>query len=60
MYPAAPVNLSLAVQPGDTISAWVNYVGSGQFALSITNVSTGKSFSTTQTASGVQRSSEVP
>src|SRR5689334_5472712 len=36
MYPAGPVNLSLTVQPGDTISASVSYA-SGVFTLSINN-----------------------
>lgn len=57
MYPSPFVKLSLTVHPGDTMSASVNYTGSNQFALAITDVTTGGSFSTTQTASGVARSS---
>jgi hypothetical protein len=57
MYPAAPVNLSLAIRPGDTISASVSYSGPNQFVLSITDVTTGGSFSTTQTLAQAQRSS---
>jgi hypothetical protein len=57
MYPAAPVNLTLTISPGDTISASVNYLGANHFALSITNVTTGSSFSTTQTSSTAQLSS---
>jgi Peptidase A4 family len=57
MYPAAPVNLSLTIHPGDTMSASVSYAGLNQFVLSITDVSTGGSFSTTQTLSSAQRSS---
>jgi hypothetical protein len=57
MYPAAPVNLTMTITPGDTISATVDYVGSNQFALSITNVTTNSTFSTTQTSSTAQLSS---
>jgi hypothetical protein len=57
MYPANSVNLSLTINPHDTISASVSYASPNQFALSITDVTTGKSFSTTQTSSRAQRSS---
>src|SRR5262249_9251961 len=57
MYPAAPVNLSLTINPGDTMSASVSYTGSNQYVLSITDVTTGGTFSTTQTFSSGQRSS---
>jgi hypothetical protein len=57
MYPAAPVNLSLAIHPGDTISASVSYSGLNQFVLSIADVTTGGSFSTTQTLAQAQLSS---
>ena len=57
MYPAGSVNLSLAIHPGDTISASVSTTGTGQFVLSITDVSTGGSFATTQTSAQAQRSS---
>ncbi len=48
MYPKFPVNLSLAIRPGDTISASVTTDGSGSFTLSIKDVTTGGSFSTVQ------------
>jgi hypothetical protein len=57
MYPSGSVNLGLTIRPGDTISASVNYTGLNQFTLSITDVSTGNSFSTTQASSQAQRSS---
>jgi hypothetical protein len=57
MYPAYPVNLSLTIHSGDTISASVTYTGPKQFTLSITDVTTGGAFSTTQTSSSAQRSS---
>jgi hypothetical protein len=57
MYPAGFVKLSLAISPGDTISASVTNTSPSQFVLSITDVTTGSSFSTTQTSSQAQRSS---
>jgi hypothetical protein len=58
MYPAGSVNLSLAINPGDKISAYVKNTGPGQFVLSITDVTTGSpAFSTTQTSSQAQQSS---
>jgi len=57
MYPAPAVNLSLSIHAGDKISASVNYNSLGQFVLSITDVSTGGSFSTIQTSSSAKRSS---
>jgi hypothetical protein len=57
MYPKGSVQItSLAVHAGDTISASVTS-GAGGFTLSLTDATTGKSFSTTQTAAGAQRSS---
>jgi Peptidase A4 family len=47
MYPKFPVNLSLAVRPGDSISASVTTDGNGHFTLTIRDNSTG-SFTTTQ------------
>ncbi len=58
MYPAYPVNLSMAIRPGDTISAEVSVSGS-TFTLSITDVTTGAAFSTQQTStSAVNTSAE--
>jgi Peptidase A4 family len=48
MYPKFPVNLSLAIRPGDSISASVTTDGTGNFALTITNNRSGQSFTTTQ------------
>jgi hypothetical protein len=48
MYPKFPVNLSLTINPGDTISASVTTDGSGSFTLSIKDTTTGGSFTTTQ------------
>jgi len=56
LYPAPPVNLTLAVHPGDAISAEVSVSGS-TFTLSLLNQTTGASFSTTQTVAGAALSS---
>ena len=56
MYPAAPVNLSMTITPGDTISAEVSASGS-TFTLTITNVTTGATFTTSQTLSGAPKTS---
>jgi hypothetical protein len=58
MYPAFPVNLSMKITPGDTMAASVTTSSSGNsFTLKIKNVTTGQSFSTTKSASGVELSS---
>jgi hypothetical protein len=51
MFPKAPVYLGMTINAGDTISAEVNYLGLGNFRLSITDVTTGASFSTIQKSS---------
>jgi hypothetical protein len=56
MYPNAPVNLSMTITPGDVISAEVSVSGN-TFTLSITNVSTGATFSTNQTLNGAAKTS---
>jgi hypothetical protein len=48
MYPKFPVNLSLTIRPGDSISASVTTDGSGHFTLTIRDTTTGGSFSTNQ------------
>src|SRR5262245_34402081 len=51
MFPAGFVTItSLTIKPGDTMSASVTFIGSNQFTLSITDVTSGKSFTTTQTS----------
>ena len=57
MYPEYPVNLSMAVHPGDTMSAEVVTSGS-TFTLTITNVTTGATFSTQQAATAALTSAE--
>jgi hypothetical protein len=48
MYPKFPVNLSLSIRPGDSISASVTTNGSGSFTLTITDNSTHQTFTTTE------------
>jgi hypothetical protein len=49
MYPKFPVNLSIAVRPGDSMTGTVTTDGSGRFTLTIHNNTTGGNFSTSQT-----------
>jgi hypothetical protein len=48
MFPKSPVYLNMNINAGDTISAEVNFLGNGRYRLSITDVTTGESFSTIQ------------
>jgi hypothetical protein len=48
MYPKFPVNLSLTIHPGDTVSAKVTTGGNGTFTLTIKDTTSGGSFTTTQ------------
>ena len=48
MYPKFPVNLSLTIQPGDSISGSVTTDGAGHFTLTLSDTTTGQSFTTTQ------------
>jgi hypothetical protein len=57
MYPAASVILSLPIHGGDHIQANIQYIGNNQFALELTNLSTGATFFTTQSSSNARRSS---
>jgi hypothetical protein len=50
MYPKFPTNLSLAIRPGDSMSGSVTTSGNGSFTLTVTNNTTGQSFTTTQRA----------
>jgi hypothetical protein len=56
MYPNPPVNLSITITPGNTISAEVSVSGNN-FTLTITNVTTGSTFTTTQSLSGAAKTS---
>jgi hypothetical protein len=48
---------SMTVHPGDNMSAEVKYTGKGQFTVTITDVTTGKSFSKSAKVNSAQRSS---
>ncbi len=49
MYPKFPVNLSIAIRPGDSITGSVTTGGNGRFTLTIHDNTTGGNFVTTQT-----------
>ena len=55
-YPAPKVPISMAVKPGNSMRGEVKYVGSDKFELTLTNLTTGQSFRTTQAAPGAARS----
>ncbi|MGO9109494.1 MAG: G1 family glutamic endopeptidase [Thermoguttaceae bacterium] len=57
MYPSSPVNLSMKINPGDQISAEVKYTGSNKFTLTLTDVTTNTTFSTSQTLKSAKLSS---
>jgi hypothetical protein len=59
ILPAAETQIaSITVSPGDTITAAINQVAGGSWKITITDASTGKSFSTTQSYTGPQTSAE--
>jgi hypothetical protein len=58
MYPHYPHDISMAVSPGDQISAEVKYAGNDAFILSISDLTSGQSFQTTATASAARSSAE--
>jgi len=55
-YPAFPVNLAMKVAPGDHMSAKVVYSGS-LFTITMTNETTGATFSKSKTVANAQRTS---
>jgi hypothetical protein len=57
MYPNNMFEIPLTISAGNSISTSVVYAGSNKFTLTITDKTTGKSYSTSQTMSGAQRSS---
>jgi hypothetical protein len=59
MYPKFPVNLSIAVRPGDSMSGSVTTNGAGQFTLHIHDGTTGGDFVTTQTLKKALRHREL-
>ena len=59
MYPKYPVNLSLAIRPGDSITGTVSVTGNGRYTLTLRNNKTGGSFSTTVKGHGSNYSAEA-
>ena len=59
MYPKYPVNLSMAVSPGNSITATVSVTGNGRYTLHIHNNTTGGDFSITQKGHGQNYSAEA-
>jgi hypothetical protein len=57
MYPKYLVIITMKIHVGDVMSAEVKYIGSYKFKLSITDVTTAATFSTTQTLTTAKRSS---
>ena len=57
MYPSGAYEIPLSVAPGNAISASVSYGGNNQYDLTISDLSTAKSYSTIQDSSAGQRSS---
>lgn len=57
MYPKFGYKVPVTISQGNTITGKVEYIGSGNFRLTLTNASTGKSFVTTQRNSRAQRTS---
>jgi hypothetical protein len=55
-YPNPSVRISMTISPGNTISAEVSASGSS-FTVKLTNVTTGSSFTKTQTVSSAQKTS---
>jgi len=59
MYPKFPVVIkNITVHPGDSISAEVKYNGNNFFVLSMTNLSSGQTYSTTRKARAQRQSAE--
>ncbi len=57
MYPVGLVRIELAVHSGDRIKGQVAYRGKNEFALTLENLTTNKSYSAIQSAAGPRRSS---
>jgi Peptidase A4 family len=57
MYPAAPVNFSNAVAPGDSITASVTFSGTSTYTLVLKDVTKGWTQTITKKESGLDRSS---
>lgn len=58
MYPKPSHRISLSVTPGHTMSAEVVYSGKNKFVITLTDTTTGKLFTTTQSANAQRQSAE--
>lgn len=59
MYPKWPVVISsVPIAAGDTISAEVSFIGNNKFTLTITNLTSGKTYTTVQRAKAQRSSAE--
>ena len=56
-YPAGLIEVNMTIRPGDHMSASVVYNGGNSFTVTITDVTTGRSFTKTSNVSGAARSS---
>ena len=57
MYPDNGFSLSMRIMPGDVINAKVEHIGNNVFRLTITDVTTGSTFSTIETGASALRNS---
>lgn len=57
MYPKRGYYINMTIHANDNMTASVTYNGSGRFTLSIKDLTSGKSFSTTQRANSAKRAS---
>ena len=57
MYPKPGCKISLAVRAGDVMVGEVKFIGQGKFVLSLKNLTTGKSYTTTQKSNQAVRQS---
>ncbi len=58
MFPSSLNNIGLEVKAGDTVAADVKYTDANNFLLTLNNLTTGRSFSTTQQATAQRQSAE--
>ncbi len=58
MYPKFAFKVSLAVHAGDTINAEVKYISGNKFQLTLVNATTGRTFTTIQSARASRQSAE--
>ncbi len=58
IYPKPSFRVNLPVKAGDNISAEVKYVANNQFRLTLTNTTTGQTFTTNQKAKAQRQSAE--